>query len=452
MSGGPIPAREFARLMARFAPFETAPVISVATSGGADSLALALLAAGWARRLEGRAVALTVDHGLRPGAAAEARQTGRWLARRDIEHHVLRWRGEKPTASLQAAAREARYRLLAAWCRRRQVLHLLLAHHLEDQAETFLLRLGRGSGVDGLAAMAPSTEREGVRLLRPLLEVPKARLRATLTARDSGWLEDPSNRDPAFARTRARRALTALAPLGITAPRLAATARRLARARQAIAAETNELLAQAAGLDPAGYCRLDPRSLANAPEEVGLRALARVLTCVSGAAYPPRLARLERLYATIRTDTLAGGRTLAGCRVARAGEALIVCREARAMAGAMALAPGAWSLWDGRFRVRLPRRAANGLARPRVAALGAEGWRHLRSAAPEGAFRPMPRTAALVVPALWDVDGLVEVPHLRYRAPGIAPTGGVCLDIAFRPAVPLGAGEGRTVVARAGLA
>jgi len=154
----PLDASGFARLMASLGPFESAPRIAVAVSGGADSLALALLAADWAAAQGGKAVALTVDHGLRPEAAAEARQVRRWLADCGISHFILAWRGPRSGADVQAAARAARYRLMGEWCARRGILHLLLAHHRDDQAETVLLRLARGSGLEGLAAMAPVSE------------------------------------------------------------------------------------------------------------------------------------------------------------------------------------------------------------------------------------------------------------------------------------------------------
>ena len=145
---------EFAAAMALLAPFEPAPLVAVAVSGGPDSLALALLAARWAASRGGRAVALTVDHHLRPESTGEALQVGRWLADRGIAHAVLDWSPPPVLAGdIQAAARDARYAMLEAWCREAGALHLLVAHHAEDQAETLLLRLGRGSGLAGLAAM-----------------------------------------------------------------------------------------------------------------------------------------------------------------------------------------------------------------------------------------------------------------------------------------------------------
>ncbi len=228
MTGGPaapIDAAEFAALMAPLGPFEANPRIAAAVSGGADSLALAVLLHDWARPLGGHITALTVDHGLRPEAAAEARFVARTLEPLGLAHQTLRWRGAKPGANISAAARRARYDLLSRRCEQRGLLHLALGHHLDDQAETFLLRLGRGSGLDGLAAMAPIVELPGLRLLRPLLGLPKVRLEATLRARGLDWIEDPTNRDPAQARARLRQLLPGLALEGLTAARRARIAR-----------------------------------------------------------------------------------------------------------------------------------------------------------------------------------------------------------------------------------
>ena len=176
----PLGAAEFAGLIEALGPFEQRPRLAVAVSGGPDSLCLCLLAAGWAAARGGAVSALIVDHGLRPEAAAEARQVAAWLRARRIDHHVLRWAGAKPATGIQAAAREARYRLLGDWCRAAGVLHLLLGHHLDDQAETVALRQARQSGAEGLAGMAAVRELAGLRLLRPFLTVPKTRLLATL--------------------------------------------------------------------------------------------------------------------------------------------------------------------------------------------------------------------------------------------------------------------------------
>ena len=140
---------DFARRMAALGPFEPSPHLAVAVSGGGDSMGLVILANRWARQRGGQVTALTIDHGLRKGAAKEAEKVGKWLSKYSIKHVVLKWRGDKPITGIQEAARNARYRLMDQWCQNNHILHLLLAHTLDDQAETLLMRLQRGSGLDG---------------------------------------------------------------------------------------------------------------------------------------------------------------------------------------------------------------------------------------------------------------------------------------------------------------
>ena len=391
---------EFAAEMAALGPFEQATRIAVAVSGGADSMALLLLVQEWALARQGSVAALTVDHGLRPESTGEAEQVAAWAASRGIAHRTLRWTGAKPKADIQAAARAARYRLLEEWCAEAGVFHLLLAHHQDDQAETFLLRLARGSGLDGLAAMTSVVERPGCQMLRPLLRMPHARLVATLEARGQAWLEDPSNRNDKFARVRLRHGRAALTREGLSAARLAATARRLARARHALELPLAQLLAQSATPDPAGFIRFDPTLLAVAPEELGLRALAAMLMAVGGTDYPPRLERLERLYREIVTGSTRG-RTLGGCRIVPDRGRLLVCREAKALAASVPARPGAKVKWDGRFSADLPAGAPKGLI------LGALGAVNVNETA-----RAVPAAARIGTAAFRDDRGIMAVPGL----------------------------------------
>jgi tRNA(Ile)-lysidine synthase len=400
--------------MAALGPFEARPLVAVAVSGGADSLALTHLAASWARERGGEALAVTVDHGLRPAAAAEAARVGTWLAAAGIAHAILRWTDPKPVSDIQAAARAARYRLIADWCAERHILHVLLAHHRDDQAETFLLRLGRGSGVDGLSAMAPIRAYPGGRLLRPLLDVPRARLEATLAAAGRGWIDDPSNRDPAYARVRMRALMPVLAAEGLTAERLGATAAGMARARSALESGVSGAVLAHVRLHPAGYAMLARGALAHLPAEIGLRVMGRLLLAVGGGIHMPRRERLERLYAALKTEPGAG-RTLAGCRVHSAGEdSVLICRETRAAAAPVPAPPGRVTAWDGRFRLSMAETAPEGLS---VGALGADGWRIAARARPdrEAAWKAeIPEAARATVPALFDTDGLCAIPHLGY--------------------------------------
>ena len=456
----PLNAPEFRALMAALGPFERSPHLAIAVSGGADSMALCLLGDSWARARGGRVSALTVDHGLRPESGAEARRVKAWLRKRGISHQVLRWtaagEGGMPGANLQALARAARYRLLAGWCRKRHVLHLVLAHHLEDQAETFLLRLGRGSGVHGLAAMAAVTGIEGVRLLRPLLTVPKARLRANLRRRGQAWIEDPSNQDRAFARVRLRALMPAFAGVGMDARRLAQTANAMGRARRALEEATVTLLAGAVEIYPAGYCLVHPDLLRAAPDEVALRALAWTLTCVGGAVYPPRFDRLERLHRALAEGQLRSARTLGGCRIGPAGDdRLLVSRERAAMSPPVPVAAGGILRWDGRFMVELgkaekPTGEGRGKGGKDVSdavldALGRDGWAEIAGVRPELRSTPIPPPVRPTLPALKDANGVLSVPHLGYRRRSGSAWNLWISGISCAPARPL-AGAGFTVV------
>lgn len=436
----PLTAADFAALMDPLGPFEARPCVAVAVSGGADSLCLALLVAEWARERGGQAVALTVDHGLRADAAAEAAQVGAWLAARGVAHHILRWQGAKPSADIQAEARAARYRLLEEWCAANGVLHLLLAHHQDDQAETLLLRLARGSGVDGLAAMAPVSETFALRLLRPLLSVPRARLAATLTALGQDWVEDPSNRNPAFARARIRALMPVLATEGMSADRLSATARRMARARSALEESLAEAAARWVELHECGYALVERSAFAVLNEETGLRLLVRLVRAIGGAVHPPREERAEALYACLR-DGLDAAATLGGCRIVPAGDKLLVCREAARMASPVPLVPGAESGWDGRFRFRVADDAPDGFS---LGGLGITGWRRVAAAVKPRRLPPVPALVRATLPAVYDRQGLCAVPHLGYNQTTAAEPA-VLRWIVAAPAVSLTAGGCRLV-------
>lgn len=410
---GAVTTAEFAALMRAFGPFEPKPHLAVAVSGGADSMALAVLLHRWAHARGGMVSALIVDHGLRRAAAAEAAKVGRTLRHIGISHRILRWHGDKPTANVQAMARRARYALLNDWCVRHGVLHLALGHQLEDQAETFLLRLGRGSGLEGLAAMAAVTETPAARLLRPLLVLPRARLEATLRRRGLAWIEDPSNRDPVYARVRLRGLSPDLAAEGLNPSRLAATATRLGRARAALEQSTAYILARAVTVHPAGFVWLDPEPLATAAPEVGLRALARTAMLVGGLEYPPRFERLERLYGRVVAGDLAGGATLGGCRFVPRRERILVVRELVGVAD-RPIRAGEKMQWDHRFAVRVRQGARARRGGLSVGALGTAGWAEVRAAEPAFATA-IPAPARHGLPALRDGLGVISVPHLGYE-------------------------------------
>lgn len=441
-------ATNFDRSMADFAPFEPNPDIAVAVSGGPDSLALVLLAERWAKRQGGRVTGLTVDHGLREGSAREARQVGNWLGERHIEHRILKlkWPHKPPPSDIQGKARTARYLRLGDWCRTNGVLHLLVAHHAEDQAETFLLRLGRGSGVDGLSAMAAISDRSDHRILRPLLKVSKAQLVAALKRAGQQWIEDPSNEDLRHARARLRAALPALGDERLTVQRLSRTANAMSRARYALEMEVGSILARAATCDTAGFIRLSRATLTTTPDELALRIVARCLMTVSGQPYPPRLAALTQLLTAFRETAKPVGRTLAGCSITSKGladDALLIVRELSATSPPVTLTPGHNLIWDGRFDIRPPRGLRARLRLGALSTLTANGRKAARMCTradlPGRALASLPVLAAgssTYLPRLFLAKGVVDG-HLTGPVNGSLKKAAETLPITFRPSRPL---------------
>ena len=385
--------------------------LAIGVSGGSDSRALLELTALLRDRLSLDLHCLTVDHGLRGASAAEAAAVARRCAVLGIPHATLQWEGTKPSANLAAAAREARYRLMRSWRVANSVSTLAVAHTSNDAAETFLLRLARGSGVDGLSLMAERIdegEENGVTLtlIRPLLDVSREDLRAVCRAVGADWIEDPTNEDLRFDRPKARKALKALEPLGITTDRLVKTARQMRRAREALDLDTVKLLGQALEWNLAlGWAALSVDSFRIAPREIALRAFAATLCTVAAAAYRPRLERLEAALDAILDDGSGVNRTLHGCVIERATPGIVaISREAAACEGAVSLKAGEERRWDGRFRVRVSRLGL--IAR----ALGEDGVVAIRRDQADEidpAWAAAPRAARVATCAVYDGDEIV---------------------------------------------
>ena len=314
-----------------FAYLVSAPAIVLAVSGGPDSTALLFLAARWrqARKRGPKLLAVTVDHGLRAGSAAEAKQVARLARSLGVPHRILRWTGAKPRSGLQEKARMARYRLLSEAAVNTGASHILTAHTLDDQAETVLMRLLRGSGPAGLAGMRQRTHLGRIILFRPFLDVPKARLMATLRQAKIPFADDPSNRDTRFTRVRMREVLPALAGEGLDAERLALLARRLRRAEAALESvvdKASQLFTQPWSADHP--IELQTRHFGALPAEVALRLLGRAVA-FAGNEGPVELAKLEALHAAIIAKNPARARfrrTLAGAMVTVTPEGLTVER------------------------------------------------------------------------------------------------------------------------------
>jgi tRNA(Ile)-lysidine synthase len=399
------------------------PRLALAVSGGPDSLALMHLAAGWRAALGAgpELSVLTVDHGLRASSREEAELVGRLASQLGLPHVILTWEKKAPpVASLQARARAARYDLMAAHCHAHDIPALVTAHTLDDQAETFLMRLKRGSGLDGLAAIPERGDWAGIAILRPLLDVPKARLVATLAEAGIGFVSDPSNVDQRFERARVRGSADALATLGLTPEALALSARRLRRAREALDAAARDFLATHSELSDAGYALIDRDVLARAPQEIALRALSQLIAAVGGGEAPLRLAKLEALLLALETHP-GKPHTLGRCRLETSSGRLGIFREVRGGGLPVAqLRPGERTLWDNRFRIELAAHEPEPIV---VRALGEPGLRALR----ERAALPssLPRLAGRTLPACWRGEVLLGLPMLGLAGGG-EPSGLDC--------------------------
>ncbi|HEY0182500.1 MAG TPA: tRNA lysidine(34) synthetase TilS, partial [Rhodopila sp.] len=385
-------ASAFAATMRDLGPFEPQPALAIAVSGGADSMALAILAAEWTQRRNGSIAALVVDHGLRFESGAEALLTIDRLLDLGIPGRLLRIRDLKPGSALAERARIARYDVLTAACREAGVLHLLLGHHEADQVETLAMRVLRGSQTAGLAGISALREAGGVRLLRPLLGVHPALLRRYLTARAVEWVEDPSNQNIRATRSRLRRRLADETAQTEVASAMQAVARLRAREEAAIAAE----LARRATIRPEGFVLLSPG-------RIGRAALSRLFRMVGGAPYPPSPAQINDFAAQPRPATVAGVRV---ARAGKFGDGLLMAREEAAISNPVPVRAGA--IWDHRFRL------SGCLDTPAGAMIGKLG----DDAALFRAVSDLPSVVLRTLPAIRVGKFLAAAPHLGYAADG----------------------------------
>jgi tRNA(Ile)-lysidine synthase len=380
--------------------FEPSPPskLGVAVSGGGDSVALLHLLADWSRDGGPELHAVTVDHGLRAEAAAEAEGVAAMCRALGVPHATLRWQGWDGTGNLMDAARRARIRLTALWAREREIEAVALGHTMDDQAETFLMRLARGSGVDGLAGMGRFRTASGVRWERPLLDMRREELRQYLLRKGVAWVEDPTNEDTAYDRIKARQALAVLDPLGITPERIGTTTDMLSMARRVLETAAVRLM-ETAGREEAGSVVLGKEALALEPLETVLRTLADATCWVSSAAYRPRLDSVMQLNLWAK-----GKRTLSGCLIEVDATSVRIAREAKAVESVRTPTN---QPWDKRWTLSGPH--APDLE---IRALGAEGLRQAKDWRATG----LPRDTLIVTPGIWRGETLVAAPCAGFGA------------------------------------
>lgn len=395
-------------ISALFAPLSSASTIVLAVSGGPDSLALLLMARRWLDLGGSRpgVHVLTVDHRLHLRSREDAAFVVATAAAHGFPARILVRAGSPPLSGIEAAARAARYRLLIDAAKEVGASHIVLAHHRDDQAETFLMRLAGGSGIHGLAAMRRSSEREGLFLFRPFLDIPKVRLARVVREAGIAAVDDAANRDPRFLRTKLRAMMPELARVGLGPERLTEIARQMAGVAEAIDAQASVLLAEAVTADGFAVAQLAARRYAEASTAVRQRALTRLLQAIGGGIYPPRGERVASLdRAVAESGDLAFRRTLAGVVADRAGDSVFFYRELGRAGLPVIPVRGAFAgAWDHRFHLDVRQGDAMGLE---IGPLGRMGMRRA-GRMPAG----VPRGAIAALPAIRLGEELIGVPVL----------------------------------------
>ena len=376
---------------------ETVPngAIGVAVSGGSDSVALLRLICDWGRAQGCEIYAATVNHNLRAEAKDEAEFVAKLCRKLDVPHQILSWDNWDGRGNLQSAARDARKVLLTDWAQRLGLKAVAIGHTQDDQAETFLLRLARGSGVDGLSGMQQISGNNPV-WVRPMLNIPRTDLRSYLTHLNQEWVEDPSNQDEKYDRVKMRNAMPLLADLGLTPERLANTAFGLQSARAALDKTTQDAALKCCTLDECGTVTIDLEKLQWCALDIQYRVISHAMKWVTGAKYRPRFEALKSVYGRLQQGK---SQTLAGCYIKiLKQEQIIVMREVANMKS-VALESGCF---DGRWQVSADDTLQNTDIRP----LGEKGLQQLEN------WRKLDisRDILMQTPAAWQGNTVISAP------------------------------------------
>ncbi len=309
----------FSDILNKIHDFKSEKKLAVALSGGGDSMALAFLLSEFCQYHRIELHALTIDHGLRAESNTEAKTVRKWVATwPNVFHKILKWTGDKPRTRIQEKARKARYDLLNAYCKKNKIKYLFLAHHGDDQAETFLFRLAKGSGIDGLSVMPPWQQMDDIILIRPLLGYSHEEMIDVCRNNNLEWVEDPSNKSDKYARIRLRQSREILEREGLSFERINSLGRRLSRAKLALQHFANEAFWVCLIREEKNTTELDLAKFLDQQEEIGLRILQKAIE-KNGRhkKYPPSLQLLEEITGRIYNDPSFRAATLGGCIIRR---------------------------------------------------------------------------------------------------------------------------------------
>jgi len=432
----PVMPLEFDGLMSSIGYFEKNPVIAIATSGGGDSMALLLLANEWAISRNGRVISLTVNHQLRTEATDEAQQVAKWCAEYNIEHHILCWEhNAEISSSIHENARTARYRLMNDWCVNNNILHLLLAHHLDDQVETFFFRLARGSSLDGLSCMSAQYVASGVRLIRPFLQINKSRLIETLKFKVQEWIQDPSNFNNQYTRVHIRQQLLELKNETDIKQRARQIIFKFALLRSKLEQILVSQITNNVKIFPEGYGIIAADLFSLMEIHVSIKLLGKIIVALNGNPHPPRHEKLLYFATLIKNNNLNSKYSIGGLLFERLPDSrIIIYRETKSLGKTITINSRMPVLWDNRFMVEW--RGNTHKTELKLQALGSEGLKQIKKNAPHLLNNKPAARILRTLPSLWLLEQLVFVPHINY----INNNARVEIDklnIKFFPAKPL---------------
>ena len=381
--------------------------IGIAVSGGGDSMALLVALAAHCGQTGTPLHAATVHHHLRPEADDDIVLVQSVCADLSIPHAVLSWQDWDGQGNLQAHARMARRHLIAGWARRLGLSAVLIAHTADDVIETFVIRLARGSGVDGLAMMRDRFLAQGVLWLRPFLSISRTALRDYLREKGVSWAEDSTNEDEIFERVRVRKALPELAKLGIDPARIYTTTQDLAGARQALDYRVRQLMTRHINVAKTGSLRVDWQGLSAEPFDFQRRVLMQCFGAIAGAGYPPRATAMTALFQHLTEGKRS---TLAGCIVGFVGAELEISREPKAMPICDVLPEilGGAFVYDNNWQIEITGEVARDMTRMQLRPLAETGILLCKNWRDAG----LSRQALSATPALWQGDSLIAAPFL----------------------------------------
>lgn len=390
--------------------------IAIAVSGGIDSLALVFLVKEWIKSKSPNIelVALTVDHKLRPTSTEEAEYVHDLMNKNDIEHHILTWDSLKNQSNIEFHARNARYELMTSFCKQEGIENLLIAHHLQDQAETFMIRLFRGSGIDGLSAIQNESEVNGIKLIRPLLNIKKQDLTEYLVQNKIEWVEDESNEDEKYLRNKIRKFLDSLDEKDLIVNRISNTVNEISKARKIIENDLLNRASEMVEISDLSFVKLNLKKFQKLDKDLGLRLLAWIFMDVSGNEYKPRLEKLKRFYNKIVQERgINKKQTFYGCcfYLHETGR-LIFYREVSKVRSGLKNIGNNEYLWDGRFIVKniddsfeinnITPQALNGLIRSKKI-----NERIVKRF-------DIPKEIFYTIPVVRVLEKIVQIPHIKY--------------------------------------